>query len=433
MHAVVRDVVSSALPTPSIQTTPTSAMSLDSTASPTSTAQSSYSLGGNTKVFFVIASAIGGTIGILFLLFTLRYFVRAKFGLHVYSLNRRTLPFANGNDEGDAQWEFIWRHHDYLVNELHQRFLTRGGAFITTRNGRRRRGRFAKMKKLSEAQVDELFPTQTYKQWLQVDHAEPDDIIEAPVEPSGEVTNEKTVTDPVVEPVEPVSSAESAESAESAPPDEGTSDALHFSSGGCAICLEPFDDDDVVRGLVCGHPFHAECLDPWLTKRRACCPMCKRDYYQKQTAGADDDVTNDNASDFTIDLEALRDDPSVRAMLQELVPPSERVRSLMEDPEVRNLGIEARARDMATRKYGGFPKMLWWKFMGISKQDIVNWFILELYAEHQQHTRHARRQEIRAQAEASVPVPEPSATPGNNSDTSVAMAAARQAVVANRC
>lgn len=47
----------------------------------------------------------------------------------------------------------------------------------------------------------------------------------------------------------------------------------------CAICIETLEDDDEVRGLTCGHAFHAGCLDPWLTSRRACCPLCKADYY----------------------------------------------------------------------------------------------------------------------------------------------------------
>lgn len=47
----------------------------------------------------------------------------------------------------------------------------------------------------------------------------------------------------------------------------------------CAICLDTLEDDDDVRGLTCGHAFHAGCLDPWLTSRRACCPLCKADYH----------------------------------------------------------------------------------------------------------------------------------------------------------
>ncbi|KAL8932154.1 MAG: hypothetical protein Q9211_006493 [Gyalolechia sp. 1 TL-2023] len=47
----------------------------------------------------------------------------------------------------------------------------------------------------------------------------------------------------------------------------------------CAICIDTLEDDDDVRGLTCGHAFHAGCLDPWLTSRRACCPLCKADYY----------------------------------------------------------------------------------------------------------------------------------------------------------
>lgn len=47
----------------------------------------------------------------------------------------------------------------------------------------------------------------------------------------------------------------------------------------CAICIDTLEDDDDIRGLTCGHAFHASCLDPWLTSRRACCPLCKADYY----------------------------------------------------------------------------------------------------------------------------------------------------------
>lgn len=56
-------------------------------------------------------------------------------------------------------------------------------------------------------------------------------------------------------------------------------EALETSGDTCAICIDTLEDDDDVRGLTCGHAFHAVCLDPWLTSRRACCPLCKADYY----------------------------------------------------------------------------------------------------------------------------------------------------------
>lgn len=51
----------------------------------------------------------------------------------------------------------------------------------------------------------------------------------------------------------------------------------------CAICIEDMEDNDDVRGLSCGHIFHAECIEPWLLTRRACCPLCKKDFYAPNT------------------------------------------------------------------------------------------------------------------------------------------------------
>jgi hypothetical protein len=57
----------------------------------------------------------------------------------------------------------------------------------------------------------------------------------------------------------------------------------------CAICIDTLEDDDDVRGLACGHAFHAGCVDPWLTSRRACCPLCKADYYTPKPRPTDQD------------------------------------------------------------------------------------------------------------------------------------------------
>ncbi|CDH51653.1 predicted protein [Lichtheimia corymbifera JMRC:FSU:9682] len=43
---------------------------------------------------------------------------------------------------------------------------------------------------------------------------------------------------------------------------------------GCVICLEPFKFGDAIRSLPCLHEYHKDCIDPWLTKKSASCPLC---------------------------------------------------------------------------------------------------------------------------------------------------------------
>uniref|UniRef100_A0A8C0FXW1 Ring finger protein 150 n=1 Tax=Bubo bubo TaxID=30461 RepID=A0A8C0FXW1_BUBBB len=42
----------------------------------------------------------------------------------------------------------------------------------------------------------------------------------------------------------------------------------------CAVCIEGYKPNDVVRILPCRHLFHKSCVDPWLLDHRTC-PMCK--------------------------------------------------------------------------------------------------------------------------------------------------------------
>ena len=65
-------------------------------------------------------------------------------------------------------------------------------------------------------------------------------------------------------------------------------------------------------------------------------------------------------------------------MLQELIPPAERVRILLEDPRYSDLNFEERAREIAKRKYSNIFKIIWWKIMGISKLDFYHWGVLKL-------------------------------------------------------
>ncbi|KAH9821423.1 putative RING finger protein [Teratosphaeria destructans] len=44
----------------------------------------------------------------------------------------------------------------------------------------------------------------------------------------------------------------------------------------CLVCLGDFEVKDVCRKLVkCGHLFHKECIDHWLTQGRNSCPLCR--------------------------------------------------------------------------------------------------------------------------------------------------------------
>lgn len=44
----------------------------------------------------------------------------------------------------------------------------------------------------------------------------------------------------------------------------------------CAVCIELYKPNDLVRILTCNHIFHKACVDPWLLEHRTC-PMCKCD------------------------------------------------------------------------------------------------------------------------------------------------------------
>ncbi|XP_068107151.1 E3 ubiquitin-protein ligase RNF128 isoform X2 [Hyperolius riggenbachi] len=56
----------------------------------------------------------------------------------------------------------------------------------------------------------------------------------------------------------------------------------------CAVCIESYKANDVVRILTCNHFFHKNCIDPWLLEHRTC-PMCKCDILKSLGIAADEE------------------------------------------------------------------------------------------------------------------------------------------------
>eukprot|EP00043_Microstomoeca_roanoka_P007256 m.69919 g.69919 ORF g.69919 m.69919 type:complete len:344 (-) comp13755_c2_seq1:76-1107(-) len=51
----------------------------------------------------------------------------------------------------------------------------------------------------------------------------------------------------------------------------------------CAICIQDYEEGDVVRELPCEHLFHQVCVDPWLLEHSSC-PLCKRSVLAEEDA-----------------------------------------------------------------------------------------------------------------------------------------------------
>ncbi|XP_077135354.1 RING finger protein 150 [Ranitomeya variabilis] len=98
----------------------------------------------------------------------------------------------------------------------------------------------------------------------------------------------------------------------------------------CAVCIEGYKPNDVVRILPCRHLFHKSCVDPWLLDHRTC-PMCKMNILKAlgipPNADCLDDITSDfdgsvgpptnqitGASDVTVNESSVGMDAAVRTV-----------------------------------------------------------------------------------------------------------------------
>ncbi|KAK8716811.1 hypothetical protein V6N13_044108 [Hibiscus sabdariffa] len=60
-----------------------------------------------------------------------------------------------------------------------------------------------------------------------------------------------------------------------------SSDRSSTTAETCAICLEDYNDGELLKVLPCQHDFHSSCVESWLTKWGTFCPVCKLDMTTK--------------------------------------------------------------------------------------------------------------------------------------------------------
>ncbi|XP_053273913.1 RING finger protein 150a isoform X1 [Pleuronectes platessa] len=115
----------------------------------------------------------------------------------------------------------------------------------------------------------------------------------------------------------------------------------------CAVCIEGYKPNDVVRVLPCRHVFHKHCVDPWLLDHRTC-PMCKMNILKALGVTLNPDCLDEIPADYEMSVGGPSNNP-ISGASEITVNES----SVVLDPGDRGMGLQHLQHDAETALQAG--------------------------------------------------------------------------------
>ncbi|XP_047197894.1 RING finger protein 150a [Hippoglossus stenolepis] len=115
----------------------------------------------------------------------------------------------------------------------------------------------------------------------------------------------------------------------------------------CAVCIEGYRPNDVVRVLPCRHVFHKHCVDPWLLDHRTC-PMCKMNILKALGVTLNADCLDEIPPDYEMSVGGPSTNP-ISGASEITVNES----SVVLDPADRGIGLEQLQHEAETELQAG--------------------------------------------------------------------------------